>query len=114
MTVVEVVDNSSNNSVRTGSRDFLKGARKELDGYYKEMQTFDPMSPDKIFKRLANMSCRASYIRGLLMRKNYGDAANNFRTREIDPFLAECDRQYKVWSRYISVLGLEWDISSRS
>lgn len=90
---------------------FLVDARAELDGYYKEMRDFDTIDPGEIFKKLAAMSARASFIRSKIVRRNQGPDVSNFRTKEIDPFISEVDRQFKVWSRYLSVVQIDWDMS---
>jgi hypothetical protein len=92
---------------------FLTDARTELDNYYREMQDFDKIDPGQIFKRLAAMSARASFIRSKIVRRSQGPDVNNFRTKEIDPFIAEVDRQFKVWSRYLSVVQIDWEMGSK-
>lgn len=82
--------------------------RQEIDGYYSEMGTFDEDSPAIVFRKLAAMTARASFIRTRVVRAEAQNRAfTAFRTKELDPFLSECDRQFKVWSRYVSVLNLE-------
>lgn len=88
----------------------LKDLRSELDEYYGEMLRFRDMEPDEIFMRLSAYSARASYIRSDIMRAQ-NRTLTAFRTGEIDPFLTECDRQFKVWSRVFAVTSLDWNLA---
>lgn len=88
----------------------LKDLRLELDEYYSEMLRFRDMEPDEIFMRLSAYSARASYIRSDIMRAQ-NRTLTAFRTGEIDPFLTECDRQFKVWSRVFAVTSLDWNLA---
>ena len=35
---------------------------------------------------------------------------SSFRTKEIEPFITECQFQFKVYSRMHSVTSLEWEM----
>jgi hypothetical protein len=65
------------------------------------------MAPDEIFVRLAGMSARLSEIRFQVVRSDQR-VLQAFRTREIDPFLEEVDRQFKIFSRIQTVK--EWEL----
>lgn len=84
--------------------------RAELDEFYASMQQFESYEVDEIFMRLAAFSARASEIRTNLVRMQ-SRASNALRTQEIDPFLTECDRQFKLWSRIQAVKTLDWEIT---
>lgn len=84
--------------------------RVELDDYYETMRKFQAIEINDIFMALSAFSARASEIRSLLVR-DQSRAANGFRTQEIDPFLAEVDRQFKVWSRIQAINELEVRLS---
>lgn len=88
----------------------LNDMRKEFDEYYSEMLRFRDMEPDEIFMRLSAYSARASYIRSDIMRAQ-NRTLTAFRTGEIDPFLSECDRQFKIWSRVFAVTSLDWNLA---
>lgn len=103
-----VADSDTVASPKTSMK--LKDLRFELDGYYSEMLRFRDMEPDEIFMRLSAYSARASYIRSDIMRAQ-NRTLTAFRTGEIDPFLTECDRQFKVWSRVFAVTSLDWNLS---
>lgn len=93
-------------------RDEVDVWRNELDEYYSVFRAFPTMSHDEILVRLASYSARASEIRSTLVR-NENRAYTAFRTKEIDPFLTECDRQFKIWSRILSVRSFEFELSSK-
>lgn len=88
----------------------LREWREELDGYYSVMKGFDSLNPDQVLRKLAAMSARFSEIRTQIVRRENVEL-KKFRTTEIDPFLGECDRQFKIWSRLISVSRMEYDMS---
>lgn len=85
--------------------DTLEDLQAELDGYYEEMKTLGEL-PDVVFLKLAAWSARASEIRSRCVRQE-SRKMQAFRTREIDPFLEEVDRQYRFYSRIVSVRGQE-------
>jgi hypothetical protein len=90
--------------------DLLATWHKEIQGYLEEMCLFKTMDPLEIMKLLSSYSARASFIRNQLVRST-NKQAETFRIKEIDPFLTEVDRQFKVWSRIAAVIATEWDIS---
>lgn len=89
--------------------DFIADVQVELDGYYVEMKQFLSMEPTEIYMKLAAWSARASEIRSRLVRQE-SRKAQAFRTREVDPFIDECDRQFKIYSRIQSCRQQEWDM----
>lgn len=91
---------------RPTSRDSIDAWRDELDGYYKRMQCFPDLDPSEIFQELAAFSGRASEIRAYCVRIGTR-AATSFRTQEIDYLLTEVDRQFRSWSRVVTVRGQE-------
>lgn len=88
----------------------LQAFGRELDGYFEDMVNFRREHPSEIFMKLAGFTARVSQIRSLLVRDE-NKSKRLFRTREIDPFLKECDRQFKVWSRLVSVRQSEWEMN---
>lgn len=86
----------------------LSGWREELDGYFLQMQEFGNMEPDEIFMTLSAYTSRVSYIRSQIMRSS-SRILQAFRTGEVDPFINECDRQFKFWSRVQSVAQMDWN-----
>ena len=73
------------------------------------MQEFPKMQPDEIFRSLSGFTARMNFIRTKIVRtenKRY----SSFRTKEIEPFITECQFQFKVYSRMHSVTSLEWEM----
>lgn len=96
----------------SGSR-WLDNLRKELDGYYDEMKGFPDAYPDEIFLRLSSWTARMSEVRGKLTRSGK-QAANRVRIDEVDPFISECERQFKFHSRRQSVNEMDFKLAGRT
>lgn len=88
------------------SRDSIFVWRDELDSYYQRMHAFPELDPSEIFRELAAFSARASEIRSYCVRMG-SRASTTFRTQEVDYFLSEVDRQFRSWSRVVTVRGQE-------
>jgi hypothetical protein len=86
--------------------------RKEILGYLEEMKKFRNVGVREILCTLSAYSSRASEIRMRIV-KSSDRRAQSFRTQEVDPFLAEIDRQFKIWSRVASLMQTEWEITQR-
>ena len=95
---------------KTVARVDKEAFRKEFDEYFEIMTTFPGMDPSEILMTISAFSARASQIRMHIVRDE-DKLLGLFRTREIDPFLQECDRQFKIWSRLVSIKQIEWDAS---
>lgn len=89
----------------------LDSIREELDEYYVLMRAFRQNDPADNLVFISGFTARASQIRSNIVRMTEDRRIQNFRTKELDPFLTECDRQFKVWSRLISAIQLEWETS---
>lgn len=89
----------------------VEGLRKEIDAYFVDMRNFNSNNPADNLVFLSGYTARASQIRTYVVRMTEDRYMQNFRTKEIDPFLTECDRQFKIWSRLISANQLEWETS---
>lgn len=76
----------------------LAGWRQEIAEYYVTMKDFTDTDPVSVFQNLSQFSARASEMRSYITAKDGREEAN-FRTRVIDPFIEECDRQFKLHSR---------------
>jgi hypothetical protein len=87
-------------------RQYLETWRSEVDAYHQRMVGFSEVEPDDIFMDLAGISARMSEIRKDAVRSGRRDM-NAFRTQEIDPLISECDRQFKYWSRVVTVRGID-------
>ncbi len=85
--------------------------RKEMDSYYEVMQNFSTGDPRENLMQLSAFSSRMSHARTHIIRNGDGKVDANFRTKELDPFIAECDRQFKIWSRLITYSQHEYEMS---
>lgn len=88
----------------------IEAWREELDLYYMEMAKFESMDLEDIFTHLAGYSARVSGIRSQIVRSTRRDITA-FRQQEIDPFIDECDRQFKIWSRVHTVRAQDWEMT---
>lgn len=97
--------------VRTAPND-LTAWRNEIDAYFDIMRQFEGYGVDEILKALSSMTSRASQIRSFAVRSE-DRRTQSFRTRELDPFISECDRQFKIWSRMLSIHTMDWEMSRK-
>lgn len=89
---------------------WINEIQDELDDYFREMKEFSGAEPDQVFLKLAAWSARASEIRSALVRQE-NRRAQAFRTREIDPFLDELDRQFRIHSRVVTIRQQDWEMT---
>lgn len=92
----------------------LEKLRSEMDEYFNLMEEFPISDPRENLTRLSAFTARMSHVRALIIRGSVSGSDKetaNFRTKELDPFISECDRQFKIWSRLISVAQLDYEIS---
>jgi hypothetical protein len=82
--------------------------RAELDEGYTTMRKFGSMDITDVLLCLSAFSARAAEMRAQCNRVENRKAAA-FRTREVDPFLEEVDRQFRIHSRLQAVRQMEWD-----
>jgi hypothetical protein len=94
--------------VARGSR--LDSWREELATYLREMVQFKNMDPVEVFLRLSAFSARASEIRNTIVCSD-NRRWTAFRTQAIDPFLDECDRQFRIHSRVQATREMEFRMS---
>lgn len=80
--------------------------RHELDAYYGVMREFAQMDVTDVLMALSSFSARAAEMRSYLVRRD-DRRANALRTKEIDPFLEEVERQFRIHSRLQAVRELE-------
>lgn len=84
--------------------------RLELASYLAEMQKFDGMDTTEVFLRLSAFSARAAEIR-FSITGGESRRMHAFRTQGVDPFVEECDRQFKLHSRIQAIREMEFRIS---
>ena len=89
----------------------LVGLRKEMDDFYDIMALFQHSDPSENLMHLYAFTARMSYERAKIIRYGTDRSDANFRTKELDPFISECDRQFKIWSRLITVHQMDWELS---
>lgn len=90
--------------------DTIRRLEGELDAYLAQMTSFPELDLGDIFSQLAAMSARAMGIRVHLVRHETRLYAA-FRTRQLDPFIEEVDRQFRTWSRQLAVRQQEWEMA---
>lgn len=86
----------------------LETWRAEILSYLEEMYKFheDP-DPYEILRKLSAFSARASFFHQQAARSS-NRAVTEFKLDEVAPFLEEVDRQYRIWSRMVTVTSAEW------
>ena len=85
----------------------LTKAREEITSYHAEMCEFKTYEDiKKILLTLSGYSARAMYIRNAFIRSPVNEIMR-FRIDELDPFLNEVDRQFKVFSRLATLYDNE-------
>lgn len=94
----------------TTADDQIAPLQREIDAYYALMREFETLDVSEIFMRLAAFTARASEVRSRLVRRE-SKRASAFRTRELDPFIEECERQFRYWSRFQAVRQMEADLT---
>ncbi len=91
-------------------KDWITNYQVELDAYFTVMNQFNMLDPVEVMQQLSSFTARASEIRATLVRVD-SRRSTAFRTREVDPFIEECDRQFKIHSRLQSLRELEWKMA---
>lgn len=94
----------------TGKNNSVQGIRAELDAYFEEMKNFEECQVDEIFLKLSSWTARASELRMLLYRDSRAQASA-LRSREIEPFIEECERQFRYHSRRHAVMEMDFKMS---
>lgn len=88
----------------------ISECREELLGYLEEMADFRNWDPQEVFLKLSASSARASYMRNKICQRE-DRIKRAFRTSELDPFIEEVERQFKIWSRLLSYQNLDWEMA---
>lgn len=76
----------------------------EVLGYLEGMHAFHK-DPDMFstFRKISAWSARVSWMRNYALRHVGNKACQRFKLDTADPFLAEIDRQHKIYSRLITM-----------
>ncbi len=92
-------------------KEVIETWRPEILGYLIDMRDFHQEEDCRlILRNLSAYSARASYMRNFASRSN-NEKINRFRIDELDPFLVEVERQFKIYSRLISANQFEFDLT---
>lgn len=85
---------------------------KELDLIAAVIRSWYSQPPDKVMRECGACTARLSELEVLLHRVEAGNRQyTRIRTQQVDRFLAECDRQFKVASRLVEVQRQDIDLS---
>jgi hypothetical protein len=90
--------------------DFVAKWRNELDGYLDMMQQWSTTDPGVVMAEISSIAARLIQIRCDVVRSE-SRMMQGFRTKELDPVLAQVDFQFKVASRRLSSHTLDWETS---
>lgn len=91
----------------------IDGVREEVDDAFKDMETFYQREPDEITRMASGHSARLSYLRVLIFRvEDWAREWKPVRERELEPALAELEKQYTMASRLHSYRELDWKMES--
>ena len=91
--------------------DTISQWREEIHGYWMEIQQFESREDiEFILRRLSAFAARAGYMHSVTVRSSNKNVSD-FRTKEVDKFLAAVEFQFKIWSRVASVGQTEWEMT---
>lgn len=84
--------------------------RAEISECFSKMKDFGNADVTDIFLQLSQFSARASEMRSQIGQPE-SKSEQSFRTRIIDPFIEECDRQFKIHSRIQAIHEMDAKLS---
>jgi hypothetical protein len=96
----------------TREQAFVQTIRAEIDGYFCRLRQLNSLPPDAVFATLSAITARMGEIRLMLVRSD-SRRMTALRTREVDPTIEECDRQFRLHSRIQAVRTFEWEVSGK-
>ena len=105
-------DSLGQDSPLTREQAFVLSVRQELDSYLCRLKTLCSLPPDAVFSVLSMVTARLSEIRLACVRSD-SRRLTALRTKEVDPALEECERQFRFHSRIQSVRSFEWEVSGK-
>lgn len=92
-----------------GTRDEIE---KELDLIAAAIRAFWRKQPDQVMRESAGYTARLTELAVLLHRVEAGNRQyTRIRTQQVERFIAECDRQFKVASRLVEVMRQDLELS---
>jgi hypothetical protein len=85
-------------------------ARGEIDDYMVLVRKLRSLPPDEVFLELSGITARLTELRLMCVRSESRRLAA-LRTREIDPLIEECERQFRFHSRIQACRTMEADLT---
>lgn len=84
---------------------------RELDGIALAMRSFPLKAPDQVMREVAAYSARLTEMTVLLYRVESLDRQYlRVRTQQVDKYLQEMDRQFKIASRLVEVMRQDLEL----
>lgn len=95
-----------------GERNNIDTWRSEIRRYHKEMEELvgPGADPQTVLRTISVWLSRTGFIR-FNLKQSGSKSAEIFRVNTVDPFRADADQQFKIWSRISSIMKEEWEIS---
>lgn len=94
-----------------GSLGTRQDIESEIDSIAAAVRTFDVKQPDQVMRECAAYSARLTELTVLLHRVESKDRQyTRVRTQQVEKFLAELDRQFKIASRLVEVARQDLDL----
>lgn len=91
-----------------GTRDEIE---RELDIIAAAIRAFARKQPDQIMREVAAYSARLTELAVLLHRVEGSNRQyTRVRTQQVERFLSECDRQFKIASRLVEVMRQDLEL----
>lgn len=91
--------------------DTISTWRDEINSYWVEMVSFEKNEDiEWILRRLSSYAARVGFMHSATVRSQ-NKTVMDFRTKEIDKFLAAVELQFKIWSRVAAVNQSEWGMT---
>lgn len=93
---------------QTRDQRFVLAAREELDTYFVDLKRLKSWQPAEVFLWLSGVTARLVELRTICWRSE-SRRLTALRSREIDPLIDECERQFRFHSRVEATRRIEWD-----
>lgn len=94
----------------TPEQEWVTAIHQELDDYLVELRSMRSKDPVEVFMTLSSITARLTEIRVICVRSE-SRRLTSLRTREIDPMIEECERQFRFHSRIQSTRQMDWDMA---
>lgn len=91
-------------------RSWLVGVRDEIAEYAGQIEQFSTLDVSVVLSHISSIHARLSNIRMQCMRSG-SRTANALRTQQIDPLIDALEFQFKVTSRSMALMELEWQMA---